>query len=103
MITVTFIMRDGEYSGFTAQGHAGYAPTGQDIVCAAVSALTQGTISAIGSLTECEAEEVRSIAGDLGIRIRSPDRITQVLLAGLEIALVQLQNEYQPYVQVCRG
>lgn len=33
-------------------GHAGYAPPGQDIVCAAISALTQTLIASIEELTE---------------------------------------------------
>ena len=103
MITINFIMNDGECTGFSAQGHAGYAPTGQDIVCAAVSALTQGTISAIGSLTECLTEEARSLDGELQFRIRSPDHTTQILLAGLEIALTELQESYGNYLSVCRG
>ena len=32
-------------------GHSGYAPPGQDIVCAAVSTLTQGLIASIEGLT----------------------------------------------------
>ena len=32
-------------------GHAGYAPPGQDIVCAGVSTLTQGLIASIEGLT----------------------------------------------------
>ena len=39
MIRVTCARRDGELC-LCAAGHAGYAPRGQDIVCAAVSALT---------------------------------------------------------------
>ena len=34
------------------QGHAGYAEPGQDIVCAAVSALVINTINAIEAFTE---------------------------------------------------
>jgi len=30
---------DGSISGFTVKGHAGYAEAGQDIICAAVSAI----------------------------------------------------------------
>lgn len=33
-------------------GHAGYAPSGQDIVCAAVSTLTNTFLQAIEELTE---------------------------------------------------
>lgn len=35
----------------TVSGHAGYAPLGQDIVCAAISALTQTLIASIEELT----------------------------------------------------
>ena len=34
------------------QGHAGYAPHGQDIVCAAVSTLVQNLVFSITELTE---------------------------------------------------
>lgn len=39
-------------TGLTVEGHAGYAETGKDIVCAAVSALTQTLIAGIESLTD---------------------------------------------------
>ncbi len=38
--------------GITIEGHAGYAPQGQDIVCAAVSTLAQTLIASIEELTE---------------------------------------------------
>ena len=39
-----------EYVGFETEGHAGYAEAGQDIVCAAVSALAINTINSVGSI-----------------------------------------------------
>ena len=36
----------------TIKGHAGYAEPGKDIVCAAVSALTQAFIASIEELTQ---------------------------------------------------
>ena len=48
---VTFIRRaDGTLIGYRAQGHTGYAEAGQDIVCAAVSALTQSTLNGLRSV-----------------------------------------------------
>ena len=37
MITATF---EKDFSGFSLSGHAGYADAGEDIVCAAVSSMT---------------------------------------------------------------
>ena len=38
---------DGTLTGYRAQGHTGYAEAGADIVCAAVSALTQSTLNGL--------------------------------------------------------
>lgn len=39
MIEVQALKEKGHYKSFHIQGHAGYADAGEDIVCAAVSAL----------------------------------------------------------------
>lgn len=59
MITVTVKKRNNAYVSFTSKGHAGYAGEGQDIVCAAVSALIINTVNSIETFTEdcIEAEE----------------------------------------------
>ena len=45
---VTFYRRgDGKLVGYRAEGHTGYAAAGEDIVCAAVSALTQTTLNGL--------------------------------------------------------
>ena len=46
--TVTFLKRsDGALIGYRANGHSGYAEAGADIVCAAISALTQTTLNGL--------------------------------------------------------
>ena len=46
--TVAFYRRkDGALTGYRASGHTGYAEAGSDIVCAAVSALTQTTLNGL--------------------------------------------------------
>lgn len=47
MIVVTITQ-----TGLTVDGHAGYAQTGNDIICAAVSALVQGLVHSLSALTE---------------------------------------------------
>ena len=44
MITVTMLRTGGGIEGFTCAGHADYDESGRDIVCSAVSALTQTCI-----------------------------------------------------------
>ncbi|MCM1027479.1 MAG: ribosomal-processing cysteine protease Prp [Roseburia sp.] len=58
-MTTVVIRKDraGIYKGFTCTGHAGYARRGRpDIVCAAVSALTIGTVN---SLEELAGEKLK--------------------------------------------
>ncbi len=46
--TATFWKRsDGALIGFRVSGHSGYAEAGADIVCAAISALTQATLNGL--------------------------------------------------------
>ncbi len=52
MISVTVFQKDGQFTGFLCQGHAGYAEEGYDIVCSAVSALTLNTVNSLEAFTE---------------------------------------------------
>ena len=55
MIHVTiYKTKTHEYAGFDVEGHAGFAESGQDIVCAAVSMLVINTINSIEQLVSDE-------------------------------------------------
>ena len=51
-----FINQDGYIHGFQAKGHSGYAVHGEDIVCAAISALTQATVIGLTEVLKLEVE-----------------------------------------------
>ena len=52
MIKISFFTNDdNEITGFDFSGHAGFAESGNDIVCAAVSALVFTTVNSIDQLT----------------------------------------------------
>ena len=57
MTTVTILQsKDGKYKGFICAGHAGYADSGKDIVCAAISVLAINTINSLDQLTGAELQ-----------------------------------------------
>ena len=56
MINITVKKRNGSYLDFSSRGHAGYAEEGQDIVCAAVSALIITTVNSLDEFTEEKVE-----------------------------------------------
>ena len=47
MTKITFLKSEGVYYGFEESGHAGFAESGDDIVCSAISAMTMLVINTI--------------------------------------------------------
>ncbi len=56
MVTVTMLSRNGETIGFLCRGHANHGTAGNDVVCSAISALTQTCILGLGETLGLEAE-----------------------------------------------
>ncbi len=52
MINITIYKHSGLYKGFRVSGHSGYADSGNDIICAAVSALAINTVNSIEAFTD---------------------------------------------------
>ena len=59
MIRATIFRKNGSYTGFSSEGHAGYADEGCDIICAAVSALMINCVNSIETIAG-----VRTVAED---------------------------------------
>ena len=86
--------------GLTVDGHAGYAKTGNDIICAAVSVLTQGLIHSLDALTEDEISyNIRD--GHIDINYRNLSERGMLLVDSFFIAASDIQRTYgTDYVQV---
>ena len=52
MTSITVIKEKNRITAFTCNGHAGYAKTSEDIVCAGISTLVINTINSIEALTK---------------------------------------------------
>jgi uncharacterized protein YsxB (DUF464 family) len=92
---------------FTATGHAGYAPHGEDILCAGVSAIAQ---TVIGSLEDIAGINPAYVLRDGEISCELPDlaslseqqiEIARVLMESMSIGCRQIEASYgSSYVQV---
>ena len=80
-------------------GHAGYAPSGQDIVCAAVSALTETFLASIEDLTKDELKCEIS-AGNAVIQYGNLSDVGQTLLDSFFVGLNMIADNYPAYVQI---
>ena len=97
---------DGLLRGFRAQGHAGAGTSGRDIVCAAVSALTQTAVNALETVAGVQTHP--TVDEDAGLiecvlpqgldaqRARTADIVLRTVRQGL----MDIQTSYPRYVRV---
>ena len=86
-------------TGITVDGHAEYAETGKDIVCAAVSALTQTLIAGIKSLTDdWISYEIKP--GKVNIVFENLSKQAQLLVDSFFIGISEIITAYgEKYVR----
>lgn len=105
MIRVWTTKVDGCYRTFHIDGHAGYAEMGEDIVCAAVSALVINTINSIEKFTEdaftCDCQDGMIKSWEFTSVISSG---TTLLMDALMLGLRNIQKSYgEQYLQIVQG
>ena len=106
MTTVTFFSEGSRITGFEMKGHSGYAPEGEDIVCAALTSAVRLTECAVNDVLGLEAavkvkEKEASVSLKLPAKLGQTNESTcQTLLAALMVHLVQLAEEYPENITV---
>ena len=97
MTTIT-ITKDasGTYKGFECSGHAGFADSGKDIVCAAVSVLTINTINSIEKFTGDQIDTFQDPEeGILGANFRkAPSDEADLLMRSFELGVTSIFEQY---------
>ena len=111
MTTVCFYKTNGIYYGFEEQGHTGFAESGEDILCSALSAMTMLLINTI----ECSYDSIVDYTidektTDIRLIVKSAlpkyeeDEKKQYAISGLIqayfIQLMDLMEEYYEYLDV---
>ena len=111
MTTITFYKTNGIYYGFEEQGHTGFAESGDDILCSALSAMTMLIINAIevtyassvDYTIDEETTDIRLIAKSALPKYESDEK-KQFAISGLIQAyffqLMDLVEEYYDYLDV---
>ena len=106
MTTVTFFTEGGRITGFEVKGHSGYAPEGEDIVCAAVTSAVRLAECAVNDVLGLEAAvKVREKDASLSLKLpaslgQTNESTCQTLLAALMVHFVQLAEEYPENISV---
>ncbi len=87
--------KDGHYLGFWVNGHSGYAESGEDIVCAAVSFSAINTINSIEKFTE---DKALISLDEVGANIKcifkdTPSKDSELLIKAFELGMKDLSNK----------
>ena len=106
MTVITVHYRGQSIVGITAKGHSGYAEYGEDIVCAAISALTQ---TAYLGIAEYVSEEVDFNMKDGGLRIMLPSGLSperrekaELILGTIVLGLRSIEENYSDHLKLIK-
>lgn len=98
------VTKDGVYSGFEVRGHAGKAPCGRDIVCAAVSTAVQ---MALIGIDEVAGVKNTYVIRDAYIKCDIPQNLSseqslrvQSLVSAMHLCIKSIAEQYQDFVRV---
>jgi hypothetical protein len=80
-------------------GHAGYAPPGQDIVCAAVSTLIQTLAASLDSLTD-DNPDYTIAPGVFILKIKDLSEKSRTLVDSFFIGICGIVDAYPDYVRI---
>lgn len=98
MIKAKFFSHDEFLTGFEIEGHSGSAPSGEDIICAAVSSAAYMAANTITEILSAKAD-IRVEDGYLYFVTEPTDEI-QTVLKGLQLHLVSLSKDYPKNIKV---
>lgn len=99
MITAKYQIKDGQIQKITVSGHAHYKKSGQDIVCAAVSAATLVTANAIEHLGLNHLIDLAVDDGYFKLELKEENTILHALFENLKYTLTDFEKQYPKYMK----
>lgn len=98
MIKAKIEKKENQIECIKISGHSGYAESGYDIVCSAVSSVVTTSINAIVSFKE--TIKVEDDGNVLEIRILEYDDITNKLIHNMINLLKEIEKQYKENIKV---
>ncbi len=99
MTNCKFLFNDKRYVGFEFYGHVGLGTKGSDVVCAAVSAITQATIMGLKEVLG-EKIEYKIEDGMIECKLKSNGECAQKMIETLHKTVEQLVLQYPENLSV---
>ena len=92
------IVVDVRKDGITISGHAGYAEAGKDIVCAGVTALVQGLIKSVESLTSDQIQ-YDITPGRADIHFKDLSEAGRLLVDSFFLGICLIADDFPEYIK----
>ena len=102
MIRVKFSVGNKQIKGFEISGHAMFAESGRDVVCAAVSSAAYMAANTITEIIGADAEATVEGA-KLSVALKQTSEQTETVLRGLELHLTELSKQYPENIKIIYG
>jgi len=103
MTRIQIFRSGGKITGFEAKGHSGYADEGSDIVCSAISVLTQSAVMGLIDVAAIPAEysvEDGSLSCDLPKLNAEERKKADMILETMLLGLRSIQEDYHGYLKI---
>ena len=109
MITINIKRNEkNEIVSFSLNGHAGYDVNGKDIVCAAVSAVTNMVLIGLNEKLGVDLNFEKSDGGSLKVELSDKTEFgkmksAQVLLESMVTEFLDIESNFKKYISVKEG
>ncbi len=105
MINITIVKNKQNIVTIEATGHSGYAEEGKDIVCSAVSAITQGLIIGLKKVLKLGVVDVVNEAiPHLSVTLKnlteSENKSAQILMQTAALSIKEIRDGYPKYIKI---
>ena len=102
MIKVRFSVGDRQLNGFEISGHALFAESGKDIICAAVSSAAYMADNTVTEIIRADAK-AQAEDGAMVLTLNEPNTQAETVLRGLELHLTELSKQYPQHIKIIYG
>ena len=93
--------KNGNIISYNVSGHAGVAEAGHDIICSAVSALTQAPLIGLEQYLKLKPHyTVDEESGIFTLKLDEADANTQAILETMYLALLSVERQFPQFVRV---
>ena len=99
MITARFFRRGETLVGFSVSGHAGYADSGSDIVCAAVTTAVNMTANGITEIAQNRAE-VNVSENEVQLKVEETTDANALLLQSMRLQIELLREQFPKNIRI---